>query len=80
MVWVAVDGATAGMVALADEPRAGAAAAVGALHGMRLCVAMITGDNAGAAATVAAAVGLVPEHVHAALLPADKLAKVQLCV
>lgn len=32
MVWIAIDGASAGMAALADEPRAGAAAAVAALQ------------------------------------------------
>ena len=36
------------------------------------------GDNAGAAAAVAAAVGLVPADVRAGLLPADKLALVRL--
>lgn len=37
---------------------------------------MATGDSAGAARAVASTVGLEPEHVHAALLPADKLQKV----
>lgn len=37
---------------------------------------MATGDSAGAARAVANTVGLDPEHVHASLLPADKLQKV----
>ncbi len=75
MVWIAIGGAPAGMAALADEPRAGAAAAVKAMQGMNLRTAMLTGDNAGAAAAVGAAVGLRPEDIHAGLLPANKLTK-----
>ena len=39
---------------------------------------MLTGDNPGAAAAVAAAVGLEGEHVHASLLPQDKFDAVSL--
>lgn len=37
------------------------------------CVSAATGDNAGAAAAVAAAVGLATSDVHAELLPEQKL-------
>lgn len=37
---------------------------------------MLTGDNAGAAKSVAAAAGLDASAVHAALLPEDKLSQV----
>lgn len=40
---------------------------------------MVTGDSAGAARAAASAVGLPQEHVHAALLPADKLKQVRCC-
>lgn len=40
---------------------------------------MVTGDSLGAARAVASAVGLPQEHVHAALLPADKLKQVRCC-
>ena len=56
--WVAIDGSVAGYLALADSPRPDAAAAVQLLQSCGVVVAMSTGDNPGAAASVAAAVGL----------------------
>jgi cation transport ATPase len=38
---------------------------------------MLTGDNRRTAAVVASQLGLAPGHVHAELLPADKLAILQ---
>jgi Cu+-exporting ATPase len=61
-----------GLIAFGDAPRATAAAAVGRLHGMHLRTALLTGDSAGAASAVAAALGI--ETVEAQLLPADKAA------
>ena len=51
---------------------------VSAIQRLGLRTAMLTGDCAGAAAAVAAAVALQPANVHASLLPDDKLAKVAL--
>jgi Cu+-exporting ATPase len=59
-----------GLIAFGDAPRATAAAAMRRLHGMHLRTALLTGDSAGAAAAVAAALGI--ETVEAQLLPADK--------
>jgi Cu+-exporting ATPase len=59
-----------GLIAFGDAPRASAAAAVARLHGMRLRTALLTGDSAGAAAGVAASLGI--DTVRAGLLPADK--------
>ena len=53
---------------------------VSAIQRLGLRTAMLTGDCAGAAAAVAAAVALHPADVHASLLPDDKLAKVRLLV
>lgn len=76
--WVAIDGSLAGYLALADSPRPEAAAAVQQLLSCGIVVAMLTGDNPGAAAAVAAVVGLEGEHVHASLLPQDKFDAVSL--
>jgi Cu+-exporting ATPase len=61
-----------GLIGFGDAPRAGAAAAVRRLHAMGLGTALLTGDSAGAAASVAGALGI--ETVEAGLLPADKSA------
>jgi len=65
-----------GAIALADRPREGASAALAELRrlGARDLV-MLTGDNEATARAVAGAVGI--DHVHAALLPEDKLEKVR---
>jgi len=71
--YVAVDGAFAGSLVLADDPRPEAAAVVRWLgeHGIAP-VAMLTGDASTTAHSVAAQLGIT--EVHAELLPADKVA------
>lgn len=75
-IWLAVNGAYAGMICVADTVRAGAADAVRALreHGVRETV-MLTGDARPAAQSVAAAVGI--DTVYAELLPQDKAAHLE---
>ena len=75
-IWLAVNGAYAGMICVADTVRAGAADAVRALreHGVRETV-MLTGDARSAAQSVAAAVGI--DTVYAELLPQDKAAHLE---
>ena len=75
-IWLAVDGAYAGMICVADTVRASAADAVRALreHGIRETV-MLTGDARPAAQDVAAAVGI--DTVYAELLPQDKAAHLE---
>ena len=75
-IWLAVNGAYAGMICVADTVRAGAADAVRALreHGVRETV-MLTGDTRPAAQSVAAAVGI--DTVYAELLPQDKAAHLE---
>ncbi len=70
LVTVAIDGRAAGVVALADREKPGAAAAVAALRKLGLTPVMITGDHPRAAAAVAAAVGI--SEVEAGVLPAAK--------
>jgi Cd2+/Zn2+-exporting ATPase len=69
-------GAAIGVIGLADQPRPEAAAAIEDLRALGVkSVAMITGDHAGAAASVAAAVGI--DDVRADLLPEEKLSIIE---
>ncbi|MBC9178741.1 heavy metal translocating P-type ATPase [Pseudoroseomonas ludipueritiae] len=72
-VVVVVDGAAAGVLALRDEPRADAAAAVAALSKLGIRSVMLTGDNARTGAAIASGLGL---DVKAELLPEDKLREI----
>ena len=72
--FVAVDGALAGMVAVADRPSASASGGVSALRSMGIDVAMLTGDREGTARAVAAELGI--ERVIAGVKPEGKAAVV----
>ena len=73
---VAVDGAYAGHIVIADTVKDDAARTIADLHaaGVRRCV-MLTGDREEVAADVATKLGL--DEYHAQLLPADKVARVE---
>ncbi len=62
-----------GILALRDEPRADAAAAVAALKGMGVDSIMLTGDNERTGRAIAGKLGL---SVRAHLLPEDKLREI----
>ena len=64
-----------GAVALADEVREDAAAAVEALRGRGIAAAMITGDNQLTAQAAAAQVGI--DEVIAEVLPREKAARIE---
>ena len=68
---VAVDGALAGFIAVADPIRANARESIEALRKQGLRVIMLTGDNPTTAKIVADAVGGL-DGVHAELKPEDK--------
>lgn len=76
IVHLAVDGAYAGHIVIADALKADAAEAVRALKacGVRRTV-MLTGDGEAVARQVAAQVGM--DELHAGLLPADKVDRVE---
>jgi Cu+-exporting ATPase len=75
VVMVAVDGNVLGLIGLADTVKESARATVTALHRMGLQTLLLTGDNAGAARTVADAVGIT--QVRAGVLPAGKVAVIR---
>jgi P-type Cu+ transporter len=68
---VGVDGAMLrGLLAFRDRPRSGAAEAIARLRALGVRTVMISGDNAGAAGAVAAALGI--DDVRANVLPEQK--------
>ncbi len=74
---LAVQGADGGvavqaLLAFGDEPRPGAAEALSTLRARGLRLAMVSGDNAGAAQAMAARLGLRPDEVQAGVLPGGK--------
>ncbi|GAB3185604.1 heavy metal translocating P-type ATPase [Nesterenkonia halophila] len=73
-VLVAVDGAFAGVLILADAVKDSSAAAVAELRALGLAPTLLTGDNAGTARRVAAEIGV--DDVVAEALPEDKVAAV----
>ncbi|MFD4973390.1 heavy metal translocating P-type ATPase [Streptomyces sp. NPDC058424] len=74
-MFVAVDGAAAAVLTVADTVKAESAEAVAQLKALGLRVWMLTGDNVATAAAIAEQVGI--EHVLAEVLPAEKAAKVR---
>ncbi|WP_370647429.1 heavy metal translocating P-type ATPase [Polymorphobacter sp. PAMC 29334] len=71
VILVAIDGALAGLLAVADPVRANAREAIAALRQQGLRVIMLTGDNQATADAVARAVGGL-DDVRAGLRPEDK--------
>ena len=72
LVWVAVAGRVAGLLAIADPVKAESARAVADLRAQGLDVWLVTGDARSTAEAVAAQVGIKPDRVLAEVLPADK--------
>jgi Cu2+-exporting ATPase len=70
VIYVAVDGRPAGLVAAGDQLRPSASAAIAGLKDLGLEVALISGDNRRTAEAVAGELGI--ERVFAEVLPADK--------
>ena len=71
-MFIAIDGALAGIVAVADPIKDSTIPAIAALHALGLRVIMATGDNERTAKAVAAKLGI--DEVRAGVLPEDKKA------
>lgn len=74
---VAVEGALAGAIAVADTIKESSPQAIAALHQMGLEVWMITGDNARTAAAIGAQAGIPAERILAEVLPEEKAEQVE---
>ena len=70
-VFAAIDGRLAAFFAIADQPRADAAATIARLHGLGIKTVMATGDTEAAARHVAGLVGI--DRIEARATPARKL-------
>src|SRR6185503_14922292 len=76
VMYVAIDGAVAGLLGVADPIKPSAGEAIRALRADGLRIVMLTGDNRTTAEAVARQLGLDPGDVIAEVLPAQKAAAV----
>jgi Cu+-exporting ATPase len=74
VVYLAIDGRSAGLLAVSDPIKAGTPEALASLESLGIRTVMATGDGLTTARAVAARLGLA--EVHAEVRPADKLALV----
>ena len=77
VVFVAVDGVAAGLVAISDPVKAESAEAVRDLRAAGMDVWLLTGDARITAEAVARQVGIAADHVIAEVLPGDKDATIE---
>ena len=70
VMWVAIDGAPAGLLGVADPVKAGAADSLRELRAAGLRTVMLTGDNETTARAVARALEI--DEVHAGMAPEEK--------
>jgi Cu+-exporting ATPase len=74
-MFVAIDGALAGLIAVVDPIRASSHDAIAELHRMGLTVVMLTGDQERTARAIAARAGV--DRVVAGVLPDGKVAEIR---
>ena len=74
VIWVAVDGKAAGLIAVADTIKPGSKEAIDQMHRLGLQVVMVTGDNRATAQSIGNTLGI--DRILAEILPEDKAAEV----
>ncbi|WP_347276134.1 heavy metal translocating P-type ATPase [Leptolyngbya sp. FACHB-321] len=72
VVYVAVDGTLAGLIAVTDTLRPDAIETVAALKAIGLTVMLLTGDQLDSACAIAQPLALNPDHILASVLPEGK--------
>lgn len=77
VIYIATDGALAGLIALADVVRASAKGTVDELKSIGVTSILLTGDNAAAAKHIAAQAGI--DQVRPSLLPEEKMRVIKAC-
>ncbi len=75
VVYVAIDGAVCGAIAVSDTVKDSAAPTIAELRRLGIRTLMVTGDNAAAAQAVADEVGI--DEVLAEVLPSEKVARIE---
>ena len=73
-IFIAIDGSYTGRLCLSDSIKDSASAAIAALHRMGVKTAIVTGDQRSTALSVARAVGIPADNVHAGVSPDQKQA------
>ena len=75
VIWVAIDGKAAGLIAVADTIKPGSKEAIDQMHHLGLQVMMVTGDNRATAESIGNALGI--DRIFAEVLPEDKAEAVE---
>jgi len=76
-IFVAINGALAGLIGIADPVKPESAEAIAELQALGIDVWMVTGDTTRTAQAIASQVGIGPDRVLAEVLPGEKADKIR---